>query len=158
MGAICSTFDVLAVDAEKAKFSFDGLALEKSGLFVANRCGDQKVAEFVKQRAVLEAEAAKMAKLASMVFQSHEELNTFIEELCAKVPLTGPNGVAVLKFFVAKFCSDSLTVHRMRDLAGHIASRQEDPEFEDAIAGILDKSHKPRYCRSDEDIVRPYGW
>jgi len=155
--ALCSTFDLLAADAQKATFAFRGVLPEKCGVFACNRCGDKKVSELVQSKAVLSAEQACLANLSTHVFRSKEELGEMVRKICAKVSLTGPNGVAVQKFFVQKMCTQPLNLERMKFLSGHISSRQMDPEFPDAIAGIIDKNHKPRYCRSAEDMVKPYG-
>jgi len=156
--AFCSTFDLLVADSQKAKFSFEGLSLEKCGVFAGNRCGQKTVAELAKNSAVLSAEDARKAKLVTTVCNSREELNEAVKMTCDKVSLTGPNGVAVQKFFVTKMCSQPMNLERMKFLAGHISTRQADPEFQDSIMGIMDKNHKPRFCRTEEDMVKPYGW
>lgn len=156
--ALCSTFDLMAVDAQKAKFNFSGLALDKSGIFTINRIGEKQAGELVKKKTELDAAKAREVKLATDVFHGKQELANKVKEICAKVSLTGPNGVAVQKYFVQKVAADDLTLDTMYSLAGHIGSRQIDPEFNDAIMGIMDRSHKPRYCKTDADILKPYGY
>jgi len=139
--ALCSTFDLLAADAAKAAFHFEGQTTEKCGVFLGNRCRENlKVAELAQKKAVLNADKAREAKLVTHVFRNAEESVEIVKKYCEKVSLTGPNGVAVQKFFTTKVCTEPMNVERMRALSGHISTRQMDPEFPDAIAGILDKS------------------
>jgi enoyl-CoA hydratase len=157
--ALCSTFDLLAADSKKASFSFEGLKFDddKCGVFLHNRCGEK--AKDLGNVSAMNAEEARQAKLVTSVFQTKEDLSEVVASICDKVSLTGPNGVAVQKFFTNKMCyyGASMDLQKMQTLSGHISTRQVDPEFADAIAGIMDKNHKPRYCNEDL-AVKPFGW
>lgn len=157
--ALCSAFDLLAADSGKAMFAFGGVNPDKCGLLACNRCGEKQVRDLVDgSEGKLNAEKAYQVKLVTQIFRSKEECSEIVKEICDKVSLTGPNGVAVQKYFVQKMCTAPMTLERMKSLAGHISTRQMDPEFSDAIRGIMDKNHKPRYCKTEEDQVKPYGY
>merc|ERR1712232_1534956 len=121
--ALCSTFDLVFADSATANFNFEGLGVE-SGTYVANRFRSvSKVEALVSSKTTLSAEEAYGMLLATQIFSGDQELKQKVEEVCQKVSITGPNGVAQQKRYVQKLSMVPITAEQLALLAGHIGYR-----------------------------------
>jgi enoyl-CoA hydratase/carnithine racemase len=151
--ALCSTFDMIWADNEHASFSFQGLAPQSSGLYVSNRFrSSSKVEEMIKSSTILNANQAYESRFITATYDDSQVLDRMLRELCSKVSLTGPNGVAQQKAFIKSMSSVPLHIDSLTPLCAHIANRMLDPEFADSIQGVADPSHQPRYCQKDMEV------
>merc|ERR1712039_190388 len=114
------------------------------------------VQDLVDRKVTMSAQEDFEAHLITSVFTSEVELAEKIKELCGKVSTTGPNGVAQQKRYIAKATTTHTNFEKLASLSSHIGFRiSNDPEFIDAITGIGNPSHHPRYCQKDMS-VRPH--
>eukprot|EP00435_Cladocopium_sp_Y103_P031637 s253_g8.t1 len=75
------------------------------------------------------------------------------ESRCEKLSECAPNAVAQAKGFIHKIGSTPMCPDVLQELAGHVARRTEDPEFEDSIRALWDKAHVPIYRRPGHRVV-----
>ncbi|CAK9003404.1 unnamed protein product [Durusdinium trenchii] len=101
----------------------------------------------------LTATEAKELGLVSEIVEDEWQLWRSIEEICEKLSECAPTAVAQSKIFIHKVGSFPMNLRLHEDLAGHIARRMDDPEFEDSIRAVLDKAHVPIYRRPQNKIV-----
>lgn len=89
------------------------------------------------------------------VVMSTEQLRHYTVEICEKLSECAPNAVAQAKGFIHKIGSQPMSSDVLQELAGHVARRTEDPEFEDSIQALWDKAHVPIYRRPGHRVVPP---
>lgn len=78
--------------------------------------------------------------LVSEIVANDLQLERAIERICDKLSQCAPTAVAKSKIFIQKIGSVPMSLQVHEELAGHIAERMEDPEFEDSIRALLDKA------------------
>ncbi|CAJ1371523.1 unnamed protein product [Effrenium voratum] len=68
------------------------------------------------------------------------EHHQFLTDICRKLSECAPNAVAQSKAFIHKICSKPMEPRILEELAGHIARRMEDPEFQDSLRAVVDEA------------------
>ncbi|CAJ1332647.1 unnamed protein product [Effrenium voratum] len=81
------------------------------------------------------------------------EHHQFLTDICRKLSECAPNAVAQSKAFIHKICSKPMEPRILEELAGHIARRMEDPEFQDSLRAVVDEAHLPVYKRPGNKVV-----
>lgn len=101
----------------------------------------------------IDAAAAKDLGIMCHVVETEQ---LAVEKICEKLSECAPNAVAQAKGFIHKIGSQPMCSDVLQELAGHVARRTEDPEFEDSIRALWDKAHVPIYRRPDHRVVPPH--
>jgi len=149
-----STFDALAVK-NSAEFDFTGLTVDRGGEFVAYRTGLPVLEELCNKGGTRSAEEVRCFGLATMTYRGEQDRREHIESVCEKVCSCAPNAVADSKAALQVVGSQTVDMSVLEFMSLHVAKRNIDPEFNDAIMAISMPTHKPAFNRHEHNSVVP---
>jgi isohexenylglutaconyl-CoA hydratase len=132
-----------------ATFSFAGLAPSQGGEYVVARIGTAKLKELASGSSAMTAETAKEMGLAWTLAKGAEDVEAEIAKVCEMATQCAPNAVAESKGFLQRLGGANIVYDSLVSFCEHIANRNQDPEFDDAIAAVMDPDHKPHYRKDN---------
>mmetsp|Transcript_61245 Transcript_61245/g.189772 ORF Transcript_61245/g.189772 Transcript_61245/m.189772 type:complete len:278 (-) Transcript_61245:133-966(-) len=150
--ALCSTLDAV-IARTSAKFDFTGLTAKNGGEFVSARIGTPALEELVHSGAKKTAEEALGMNLVFKVMKSKQEVQDHVAYVCDRLSQCAPNAVAESKAVLQTVGSSTIDLAMLSFMSRHIAKRNADPEFADAILAITVPTHKPAFNRHEHSGV-----
>jgi len=152
--ALCSTFDAVAATMPVV-FDFEGLTPDLGGEFVSARIGAASLKELVGNGAKKTAGEAKELGIVSKACSGRPQMTEHLEYVCDRLSQCAPNAVADSKAALQTVGSTTVDMSILKFMSTHIAKRNLDPEFNDAILAISLPTHKPAYNRHEHNAVLP---
>jgi enoyl-CoA hydratase/carnithine racemase len=152
LGAVLALACDRIIMMSSATYDFKGLTPSLGGEYISNWVGPAKLKELAAG-APLTAEAAKEMHLAYSVASSAKDVEEEMATVCELTTYTAPNAVAEEKGFVQQLAGANVNFDTLWSISAHVAYRNMDPEFDDAIGAVIDPDHKPHYRKDDTFTV-----